>query len=62
MFRGGHSSNIKEFISSAGDSEMGVRLHRYLNADSPDQAIEEILEKFAILNILKNDTLDLELL
>lgn len=41
---------------------MWVRLHRYLNANSPDQAIEEILEKFAILNILKNDTLDLELL
>lgn len=36
---------------------MGMRIHSYLNADNKSLAIEEILEKFAILSFLKSDAL-----
>lgn len=37
---------------------MGMKIHSYLNADNKANAVEEILEKFAILCFLKSDALE----
>jgi hypothetical protein len=35
-----------------------MKIHGYLNADDKNKAIDELIEKLVILNIVKNHTLE----
>jgi hypothetical protein len=49
---------LDSFIQNTENSETKIKINEYLNADDKNRVVDELLEKFAILNILKNDTLE----